>query len=247
MECFIVNADDVSDEHSSLTLRGDEAKHCARALRIRVGEQILATDLIGKCYKATLEHIDDLGKQGYEVRATIDEVLPRHNEPNLNILLIQAVLHTPAKFEEIVERCTEIGISAFMPIKTTRVERPTIKVDRIEKILRAACKQAQRASKPTLSELSDFETALGAAVADKRTIVLLHETAKLEHSLNAVLVKEQSKNIALVIGPEGGFTEEEVSLARDTYGAHIASMGARRLRAETAAITAAAITLGFDR
>ncbi len=247
MECFIVNGSDIATDLSSLVLRDDEAKHCARALRIRVGEQILATDLSGNCYKATLEAIDDLGKHGYEVRASIDQVLPRHNEPTLNVLLIQAVLHTSAKFEEIIERCCEIGVSGFTPISTTRVERPAIKADRIEKILRASCKQAQRAMKPIFAELSEFETALNAAVTDNRFIVLLHEAAPLEHSLNAVLTTRPSSHIALVVGPEGGFTEEEVSLARETYGAHIASMGTRRLRAETAAITAAAITLGFDR
>ncbi|HYM19887.1 MAG TPA: RsmE family RNA methyltransferase [Candidatus Kapabacteria bacterium] len=246
MECFIVGEDDVFASDKYLVLRGDEAHHAVKSLRIRQGETILATTLGGICYRAMLRSVEE-SKREITIRCEITETLAEHNEPSLDVVLLQAVLNQQSKFEEIVERCTEIGISGFVPVSSARVERPVIKRERIERILRSACKQAQRARIPSFGELVTIETALEHAKDQKRAIVVLHEGIAKEISLKYVLDKVSGKRIAIVIGPEGGFTEEEVSISQEAFGATAASLGPRRLHAETAAITASAITLSFDR
>lgn len=241
MECFIVETADVLGDR--LILRADEAHHAARSLRMRVGETILATDLEGTCYKATIETIDEASKHDYSVEATITETLPNFHELSVRLCLIQGILNQPSKFEEIAERCTELGIVSLVPMISERVERDNLKVDRLERILRSACKQAHRSRQPILGRVVSFEESLRQAVETGYSIILLHEGISPNHSLRIALDETKAQQIALVIGPEGGFSETEVSLAKTKYEAVIASLGSRRLRAETAAIAAVAIAM----
>jgi 16S rRNA (uracil1498-N3)-methyltransferase len=243
MECFIVTPEDVDTSRRELSLQGDEARHAARSLRMRVGESFIATDLQGCCYLATIMNIDEIGKHELIVRSAIDDVLPEHNEPTVSVELIQGILNQPSKFEEIIERCTEIGISVFTPIVSERVERNNLKRERLEKLLRTACKQAHRARMPLLQPVRSFDEALEAASSARKTLILLHEGADLSKSLRIASDANSGNGIALVIGPEGGFSDTEVELAQSKYSAFVASLGPRRLRAETAAFTASAIAL----
>lgn len=246
MECFIVVPLDVDTASGRLLLRDDEARHAARSLRMRVGEALLATDLEGTCYRCTIERMEEHGRQELFVHGVIDAVLPEFNESALDVELIQGILNQPSKFEEIVERCTEIGIKTFTPVMSERVERNNLKTDRLEKILRMGCKQSYRARKPILGEPASLEVALTAAREAGRTLILLHESAPADDTLSAVLACRKSDRISLVVGPEGGFTDAEVDAAASEHSAAIASLGARRLRAETAAIAASAITLSHE-
>ncbi|HET9137134.1 MAG TPA: RsmE family RNA methyltransferase [Candidatus Kapabacteria bacterium] len=241
MECFIVEPTDVFGDQ--LILQADEAHHAARSLRMKVGETILATDLQGNCYRATIESITEISKGEYSVECKIDQQLPDFHEPPIKLRLIQGILNQPSKFEEIAERCTELGIISLVPIISERVERVNLKTERLEKILCSACKQAHRARKPKLSDAVSFEESLKQAADEGNEIILLHEGASVNNSLRRALDETKGRQIALVIGPEGGFSEAEVSLARSNYQAMIASLGSRRLRAETAAIAAVAIAV----
>ena len=245
MECFIVNEEDVFLKEGYLLLRADEAHHAVKSLRIRKGETLMATNLNGSCYRAILDSVEET-KKDVTARCTIEEELPNFNEPSLDIELIQAALSQQSKFEEIVERCTEIGISAISPVSTERTERAQIKRERVERILRSACKQSSRARMPLFAELAPLDSALKSSKDVGRSIILLHEGAIKENSLRSVLSEMNNKKITILIGPEGGYTDEEVAMAEQKFGAHIASLGSRRLRAETAAITATAIALSFD-
>jgi 16S rRNA (uracil1498-N3)-methyltransferase len=246
MECFIVDPKDVFPGEGYLLLRNDEAHHAIKSLRIRTGESLFVTTLDGICYRTILNSIEE-GKKEIVARCTIELEFPEFNEPSLKVELVQAVLSQQSKLEEIVERCTEIGISSFTPISTARTERSQIKHERIERILRSACKQSSRARKPVFSELTSLEEALKRSRDSGREIIVLHEAAPKENSLRNVLQEIDSKIITIAIGPEGGFTQDEVDMCSDRFEACIASLGARRLRAETAAITASAIALSFDR
>lgn len=243
MECFIVTPEHVDISLRELSLHDDEARHAARSLRMRVGESFMATDLCGSCYLATITTIDELGKHELVVRATIDDVLPEHNEPTISVELIQGILNQPSKFEEIIERCTEIGICVFTPMVSERVERDNVKRDRLEKLLRSSCKQAHRARMPLLQRTQSFDEALETANRAGTVIILLHEGADLSKSIRSALGACSGSRLTLVIGPEGGFSDAEVERAVSKFGAIVASLGPRRLRAETAAFTASAIAL----
>ena len=172
--------------------------------------------------------------------------MPEYNQPTLDVQLIQGITQQQSKLEEIVEKATEIGIRSIIPIYSKRTEKKTFNRSRLEKILHNGCKQSYRARMPELKDVMSLEDALADAQAAGRRIILLHESASLGDSLSKILQKDRSVNIALVVGPEGGFDESEVALASNKYGAHIASLGPRRLRAETAAIAAVAIAMGNE-
>ncbi len=243
MECFIVNKSDIDPDSKSLVLRGDEARHAIRVLRLREGEKLLATTLHGFCYRAELVEREQVSKSEWVARCSIDEVLPGFNEPAIDVQLLQGIPQQQSKFEEIADKATEIGIRSLVPVLTKRTEKKNINTDRLVRIIQTACKQSHRATMPELSDVMSFEEALKKARREERKVILLHESAPLEDKLPALLGKKDEK-ITLCIGPEGGFDETEILLAKKNYGALIASLGPRRLRAETAAVVAVTLAIG---
>ncbi len=245
MECFIASEADIELDSRSFVLKGDEARHAIRVLRLREGEKLLATTLNGFCYAAKLIGSEQVAKNEWVAHCSIEEILPEHNEPDIDIQLIQGIPQHQSKLEEIVEKITEIGIRSIFPIYSKRTEKKTINSERLIRILQNACKQSYRARIPDLSDVMSFEQGLAKAVLDGRKIILLHESAPLSDSLSKALQNNESKKISLVVGPEGGFDEEEIVLANRNHDVQIASLGPRRLRAETAAIMAVSLTLGI--
>jgi 16S rRNA (uracil1498-N3)-methyltransferase len=240
MECLIVEASNVNLADSLLTLAGEEAHHAAKVLRLRSGKEFLASDLSGICYRAEFVGSRATGKHDVEVDARILEVLPNHGEPAGEIELIIGFLSQPARWEFLLEKSVELGVTSILPIVTDRTEKRSPKLDRSERILKAALKQTKRSKLPHLGELSTLSAALSEAVKNGRTVYILHEAADPDSSLLRQLQQKNTLSLALVIGPEGGFSEEEIEEAV-RLGAKVASLGTRRLRAETAAIAALAI------
>ncbi|MFI5200856.1 MAG: RsmE family RNA methyltransferase [Candidatus Kapaibacterium sp.] len=252
MECFIVLPSDVDLERRELTLRGDEAHHAIRSLRLHAGDALMATNLIGTCYRSRVEHA-----AAGSLVCSIEEILPNFSEPARDVLLIPGMISQPARWEFLLEKSTELGVKAIQPVLTERTERVHFRRDRSEKILRAAVKQTKRAWMPAIkSTLSGGETssfklaslreALASASMEGRSIFLLHEAAAETASLVRAMIWESSKAMAIAVGPEGGFSEEEVRMAHEEFGARVVSLGPRRLRAETAAIAALAIIMASE-
>lgn len=251
MECFIVLPSDVDLDRGELTLRGDEAHHAIRSLRLHAGDALIATNLIGACYRSRVEH----AAAGTLV-CSIEETLPNFSEPTRDVLLIPAMISQPARWDFLLEKSTELGVKAIQPVLTERTERVHFRRDRSEKILRAAVKQTKRAWMPAIkttlsagetkaANLASLRDALAAANSEGRSIFLLHESASAADSLSKALIGEDKKSLAIAVGPEGGFTEEEVRMASEEFGARVVSLGPRRLRAETAAIAALAFVMAF--
>jgi len=242
MECFIVEPHDIDLEGRTFRLQGEEAHHASRVLRLRAGEEMLATDLNGTCYLGKYIGSEMEGKE-IVAQGAITAVLSNFGEPERNVALIQGVIAQPARWEFLLEKATELGVTEIYPVLTERSEKREVKRDRSERILRAAVKQTKRARKPELSELSSLERALSKALEERRRMILLHESAPADVTLQKALFGNSATMLALVVGPEGGFSDEEVHLAQTTFGAEIVSLGTRRLRAETAAIAALAMAI----
>jgi 16S rRNA (uracil1498-N3)-methyltransferase len=244
VECLIVRPEDVDRDASTLTLRDDEAHHALRSLRLKAGDELLATDLIGVCYRCRV-----VGGESVAITCSIEEVLPEYGEPKRDVLLVQALISQPARWEFLLEKATELGVRAIQPVTTERTERADYKRDRSERILRAAVKQTKRARMPELREVQSLEEALTEAKDDERRIIILHEgiSPPLEggDDRGAILDRGWSrghkKALAIVVGPEGGFSDEEVRMACEEFGASVISLGPRRLRSETAALAALAL------
>jgi 16S rRNA (uracil1498-N3)-methyltransferase len=236
MECFIVEKENIDIDRHTLVLVNDEAHHATRSLRIKSGEAVLATDLAGTCYRCHVSQIDSVS-----LTCSIEEILPNFGEPKRDVLLIQGMIAQPSRWEFLLEKATELGVTAIQPITTEHTERESFNRERSNRIFRAAVKQTKRARMPELRELSSFREALSEAIMNGRRVVLLHEAAIASSSTSRSWTND-GEAIAIAIGPEGGFSDNEVLMASNA-GAEIVSLGPRRLRAETAAIAALAILI----
>ncbi len=132
-------------------------------------------------------------------------------------------------FEWMLEKCTEIGVTEFIPIVTDRtIKRPKENAARLNLIIREASEQSGRFTLPTLTDPMSFGTAIGHT--EDMVRVAMHETG------GTTLPKiHKTSAVALFVGPEGGFTDEEITALRSA-GAHLVTFGNLVFRAETAAI-----------
>ncbi|MFH0990665.1 MAG: RsmE family RNA methyltransferase [bacterium] len=232
MDHFSVEPEDV--QKSTLRLRGDEHKHLSRVLRKNVGDEIMATDGMGLSF---LLSIRSVGREVTECE--ILETHPNLNEPLVEITLAVSLLRNPARFDFLVEKVTELGVRRIIPIQCERTIPRHEKHLRLEKIALAAMKQSGRSYLPSISSLTEFHTLLTASESYSFRL-MPDERAPVEDSLGTVFRSHETiKSVLAIIGPEGGFTEQEVELAKEA-GFTIISLGSRRLRTETAAISLAA-------
>ena len=211
-----------------------------RVLRIRIGEPFVALDNNGHEYLCALTSLSESSAS-----ALITEKRLTLNEPPLKVTLYQALPKKPELFEWVLQKGTELGVSAFVPLVSARTERDAVsKCERLERIIKEAAEQSERGKIPVLHDIATFAEALepsGGCPHDEVTVILHGRgvTTPLAASLSE-LRKHQACHI--FIGPEGGFTEEEIIHAKE-HGAVVRSLGSRVLRTETAGIAAASLLL----
>lgn len=236
-------------------LEGPEAYHISKVLRHREGDVLEFFDGRGGRYRGVLASILPDGS----VSGKLSEVLePPRRGPRVALRLCQGLLKA-SRWEWVLEKGTEIGVSAFLPLVTQRTvvllrdaEQVRSKEERWRKILLSAAKQCGRADLPRLDSPVPLREALRQAA--REGLVLFGwegmagspASATLRdaiHSLSGGPGGDSGvKKIELFIGPEGGFTEEEVELA-GSLGAHFFGLGPSTLRGETAAIAACSLAL----
>jgi 16S rRNA (uracil1498-N3)-methyltransferase len=243
--------------HDKVVLVGKDQTHQIRdVLRLSEGEHIIILDNDGQEYDVALTKV-----RRQEVVGQIMAKRPASGEPTIQITLFQSLL-TRDKFELVLQKCTEVGVSAFVPVVTERslVRDTTIKPEKFarwQKIITEAAEQSQRGRIPHLSQPVTFEQALSKLVDfDCRLIAWpakggfdpvhgfalpAEGTVTLQQALRST-GKGVPETFALLIGPEGGFSQKEVEQARDS-GAIPITLGQRILRTETAAIVASALIL----
>ncbi|MFH1188426.1 MAG: 16S rRNA (uracil(1498)-N(3))-methyltransferase [bacterium] len=160
----------------------------------------------------------------------IEEVSQNTKDPGKHVFLYCSLLKRE-NFELMVQKTTESGVYTIIPIISERTVKQRIRYDRVERIAKEAAEQCGRSVVPVITETIEFETALQ-ALSRYDDAILFDATA------DDVCFKEHKiKRIAIFIGPEGGWDEEEVCQAREA-GCRIVTLGMRTLRAETAAIVA---------
>lgn len=202
-----------------------------RVLRLRVGERVIFLDGTGKEYESEIIKLNPESLKA-EVLASAEN----RNEPELKITICQALCKKD-KFEWILQKGTEVGVSDFIPVLAGRSEKTGLNFERAEKILKEAAEQSERGVLPKLSETQKFEDVLKSVKGEK---IFLDKSGTLIKDFLLSSVAGQMLNV--FIGPEGGWTDEELALAKQS-GAKIISLGARVLRTETAGLVAAAILL----
>ncbi|NLD71571.1 MAG: 16S rRNA (uracil(1498)-N(3))-methyltransferase [Chloroflexi bacterium] len=224
-------------------LAGPVARQLARVLRARPGEHIALLDDTGWAVEAVLQAL----APGAATARIVSRTIPP-TEPRLELTLYQA-LPKHRKFDWILQKGTELGVSTFVPLITRhsdvrRGERsPDHKVERWQRILGEAAEQSGRTRRPRVLGVQAFEEACEAP--PEGVLALMPYEGEQEQSLAAVLQRHAAappRGVRLYIGPEGGYDPQEVAWARDR-GVERVSLGPRILRAETAALAAVAIVL----
>ena len=215
------------------TLPEDESKHAVRVLRLSAGSAVELLDGRGGRYTAA---VADANPKRCQLRITHHEaVLPRPYFTHVAV----APTKNLDRMEWFVEKAVEMGIERITFLRCARSERRELKLDRLEKIAISALKQSGQAWFPQLDEMTDF-AAFVSTVAPETTFI-----AHLEEGERTALaqVAAGGPGCCVLIGPEGDFTPAEISLALGR-GIRPVTLGASRLRTETAAL-AAVFTVHF--
>jgi len=220
---------------------GDEAHHAVAVRRIRVGEQVVLTDGRGI---VAIGEVEATGKRAMDVRVASCESVP---SPTPSLVVVQA-LAKGDRGERAVELITEIGASRIVPWAAARSvtvwkgERAVKSVARWRATAREAAKQSRRAWHPEVDELAGTADVVG-LIRSADLAVVLHEEASA--SLAGLDVAAAGE-IVVVVGPEGGLTDEEVAGFVDA-GAHAVRLGSEVLRTSTAGVAAASAILSRTR
>ncbi len=220
-------------------IEGDDVKHIYKVLRLQEGNEVIINNQLGEEFLGSIQEINKL-----RVTVNIKEKLEINNESNINIYLYQS-LPKAGKMDIIVQKATELGVKEIIPVITSRVDvilkGEFKKLDRLQRIALEACKQSKRTIIPQIDEPINFKDMLK-DIADIDLIVVPYENAENYGIRSLVRNTDTTKvtDIALIIGPEGGFDVEEIEALKD-INAHIITLGPRILRTETAGFTAAAL------
>lgn len=235
MPRFFVPARDVVD--GKARLQGGEFRHLQRVLRLREGDAVTLFDDAG------IEHqgvITSLSPRVATVRVTASAAPAR--ESPLALTLYQG-LPKGRKMDLVVEKATELGAVAIVPFVsafgTVSVAAAGSKRERWERIALAAAKQSGRTTVPTIGTVLTFPEVVTTAAGDDRAL-LFFEDAGATALPNGGPGATPPKTAAVVVGPEGGFSADEVTRALNG-GLAVCGLGPRVLRTETAALVALAL------
>ena len=221
------------DIETKQTLSEEESAHCVRVLRYSAGDEILITDGRGTTYTARItnphpKHCD------FEIISS--EKQEPHHAFHLHIAI--APTKNIERMEWAVEKCVEIGVDEITPLLCRFSERKQLRIDRLEKIILSAAKQSLTPYLPVLHDLTPYED----FIKSQESRVKSQEQNFIAHCYKDEkrLLKdeiEQGRDVLVLIGPEGDFSEQEVADAL-AAGFIPVSLGNSRLRTETAAVVA---------
>jgi 16S rRNA (uracil1498-N3)-methyltransferase len=247
------NEIDLSTKTINIVNLSENYNHLVKSLRVKVNENILCSVVPFNSsfdYRAIITNISDK-----EITLMVVENV-MGNELPVNINLYQGISKYD-KFEFIIEKSVELGVSTITPVATEYCVAKIVdkksekKIDRFNKISRSAAEQSKRHIIPKVNEPIDYEEMIKRIVKNKGHNLLFYENAAgiadtkriIRNIIEKTSVKQDEKTeINVIIGPEGGFSESEIEIAK-CESIDIVSLGDRILRTETAAITALSILM----
>ena len=239
--------DNLSELNKSVTIEGEDVNHIKNVLRLTVGDSITVSDGSSRDYECVIASISDV------VTADIVDIHDCNAELPVKLRLFQGVPKAD-KFELIIQKAVELGAAEIIPVMMERTvvklddKKQDKKLERYRKIAEAAAKQSRRGIIPEVSSYISFKNAVKTLTeADdkvKRMILVPYESAEgMDYARNIIASAGEYDEIDIFIGPEGGFADSEIELAKQS-GASIISLGNRILRTETAGLAILSI-LGF--
>ena len=222
-KAFYVNPLNVNG--STFQLDKAESNHATRVLRLKQGDEICLLDGAGIGYHAKIKSI------GKNVSGTIKESLHDLGENKYSVILAPALIKRD-RFELMLEKATELGVNEIQPLTFERCVKKTMNFERSQKIVISSAKQCRRSRFPVLHEPIDIKRLLKNTDGQ-----LISGLMGADKSLSEL---ELDKNVTVIIGPEGDFTENEIGQMKNA-GVLFFNLGGRRLRAETAALNSLAV------
>ena len=223
-------------DKQNVTLVGDEARHLRDVLRLKAGDPAFVFNGEGQEFRCTVAHL----KRDLAILEDCQEVDPSKPESPLDLTLAVALLKGE-KFDLVVQKATELGVTTIVPVTTRYADirlRDEVdvnrRVDRWQRIAMEAAKQSGRAKVPVISPPVSFDSLVTADSEARRILFSEREGHSLQEAL---ATKNEAQVVQLLVGSEGGWSDEELQTAKDC-GWKIVTLGGRILRAETGAITA---------
>jgi 16S rRNA (uracil1498-N3)-methyltransferase len=236
MQRYFITPDNMLEDKA--IVRGDDAHHLMRVMRAAPGDQVIVSN---GADRECLAEVVELYKEN--VLLKIVEERPMAGEPRTQVWIAQS-LPKGDKLETVIQKGTEIGASAFLPFVSSRTivqydaKKEAKRMERWRKIAKEAAEQAHRSKVPDVRETVSWKELLRISEEAALTVFCYEK----EHALQLRTVLQESNigtgPVLIVVGPEGGFTEEEASEA-ERHGCRPVGLGSRILRTETAGLVAA--------
>lgn len=217
---------------NKIVLQGEQARHIGKSLRMKQGDMLTLSCADGFDYGCIIDEVT-----ADEVRLSLCYKQANGSEPTVKVRLYQGVPKGD-KLEDIIQKCTELGVSEITPVLTHRsVSRPDEKAAakknaRYCKIALEAAQQSGRGIVPKVNPMVSLKQA--AEKDDSQLKILFYEGGG--ESLKS-LIPADIKSVSVYIGPEGGFEKQEVELIKEQGGV-VATLGSRILRTQTAPVAA---------
>lgn len=239
---FFAPASAVQGEN--IILPATEAHHARTVLRIKKNSQVIVVDGFGKAYRGTIGSLSSRTVTIVEIQNEIRGF----GEPFARVTLA-AGLSESFKFDEVVQKCTELGIKKFVPLVTEKSKikmKAAAKFDnklkRLKRVALGAMKQSRRSFCPVISAVMKFSDFLNSESKDEDSCKIIFHPVKQQRKSDPEKLLKNCKNVTILIGPESGFTDFEVEAALKKEFSPI-SLGERILRTENASPVACALVM----
>ncbi|HOQ17328.1 MAG TPA: 16S rRNA (uracil(1498)-N(3))-methyltransferase [Defluviitaleaceae bacterium] len=223
-----------------IVIQGEDVKHISKVLRLKKGDKILICNRQGIDYECIIKDMEKIiTAEIISKNASIGEALTK-------ITLFQALTKSD-KMDYIIQKAVELGVHRIVPVVTERTivkieneKKENSKLQRWNKISESAAKQSQRGIIPEVAAVIPLIEAFNQA--EKMDLKLIPYEMEKNNHLKDLLANCTAKSIAIFIGPEGGFEESEINLAKE-HGIIPVTLGRRILRTETAGLVTVSIMM----
>jgi 16S rRNA (uracil1498-N3)-methyltransferase len=227
-----------------VALSAEESRHLRDVLRLRAGDEVFVFDGEGREFACVV--VEEGGRKGAAVVEVRAPAGPPSPESPLNLTLAVALLKGE-KFDLVVQKATELGASRVAPVVTSRADvRPRDpkdserRVERWRRLALEAAKQSGRARVPAVEAPEEFAAFARRAHDGDAARLLFAERGGDSLASFSTRTPQRPASVVALVGPEGGWADEELTLAREE-GWTLVTLGGRTLRAETAAVTVCAL------
>lgn len=227
MNLFYSN--EINERNKEIFLKDQEHRHLVKSLRYDINEKVIVTDGKGNRYETKL-----VLKQKNESKLKIINKLS-DNTKKIELHIAISPTKKTSRFEWFLEKVTEIGISSISPIICEHSEKKSLNIIRAKKIIISSMKQSLQTYLPEIHEPTDFNTFIDKFSKDSINLIATNKTDFNPKPYSELAGKG---NTVVMIGPEGGFSEKELILAKNAKFTAV-SIGNNRLRTETAGVACA--------